>query len=68
MTTDYTVTATLDGESHTVHLAADNDLTATFDAIDTVLNLAMTTPLWADGRIELRAPDGTLMRSMERHA
>jgi len=63
---DYKLEATLDGEtlSHGFHGADDGE--ATMFATGRVLDFAIGSDVWANGRIELtRLSDGAIIQTME---
>lgn len=63
----YTLTATLAGDTELVSIDAPNEMEATMDAITFILDSAHEDKegAWAKGSIELTAPDGTVIQTME---
>lgn len=59
----YTLNVTLDGEQDATTFECYDD--PTIPAIGVIMDKAYESELWADGAIELVAPDGEVLRTME---
>lgn len=61
----YKLTAKGNGTQATVLLMAYNDTDAMFESIFTILDLAMTSEVWAKGEITLLNNAGEIVNTME---
>jgi hypothetical protein len=61
--TKYTLTASLHGRVSRKTIYADDTMDATCEAITVMMRKAMTSELWAMGRIRLAGPDGIVHES-----
>jgi len=61
----YTLQATTSTTAQAVPIEAEDDTSATLQAIDQILGRAKTSPVWARGLITLTDPAGNVLQTMD---
>jgi biotin carboxylase len=64
----YRLKATLGTKKKWIHLVAESDSQAVFEAVGYILNEATTKEVWAKGAITLTNPSGEVIQTMEAKA
>lgn len=61
----YTLQASTSTTVQAVPIEAEDDTSATLQAIDQILGRAITSPVWARGSITLTDPAGNVLQTMD---